>query len=183
MNITETSLPGVLLLEPKQFHDHRGSFFELFRESTFQAIDSSLVWKQDNCSLSRKNVLRGLHFQWPNPQGKLVQALTGEIWDVAVDIRQGSPHYGRWHAEILNDQNRRQLWVPPGFAHGFVVLSDEALVSYKCTAYYDGTADAGIHYLDPDIGIEWPIEDVVLSEKDAKLPLLKELDVARRPQL
>jgi dTDP-4-dehydrorhamnose 3,5-epimerase len=174
MSITETPLPGVLLVEPKKFHDHRGYFFEVFRESTFKEIDATLEWKQDNCSFSHKGVLRGLHYQWPKPQGKLVQALTGTIWDVAVDIRIGSPTFGQWHAEELNEENRRQLWIPPGFAHGFVVLSDSALVSYKCTDYFDAPSDGGIKWDDPDIGIDWPLRDVVVSTKDENLPRLAE---------
>lgn len=176
MSIIETPLAGVLLIEPKQFHDHRGYFFEVFRESTFSEVDPNLTWKQDNCSFSHKGVLRGLHYQWPNPQGKLVQAMQGEIWDVAVDIRKGSPTYGRWHAEILNESNRRQLWIPPGFAHGFVVLSDGALVHYKCTEYFQAENDGGILWTDPEIAVEWPTQDVIISDKDRNLPLLSKAD-------
>ena len=181
MSVSATSLPGVLLIEPKQFHDSRGYFFEMFRESAYASAGMEGPWVQDNCSLSNHGVLRGLHFQWPNPQGKLVQALTGVIWDAAVDIREGSSSYGKWHGEILNETNRRQLWIPGGFAHGFVVLSESALVQYKCTAYYDGAADAGIRWDDPALGIEWPLRDVTVSDKDAGLPLLNDLADARRP--
>lgn len=179
MNIRQTNLDGVLVLEPKKFHDSRGYFLELFRESNFQELGVSESWVQDNCSYSKKAVLRGLHFQNPQPQGKLVQAMAGSIFDVAVDLREGSKTFGSWFGEELNEENRHQLWIPEGFAHGFVVLSDSALVTYKVTAYYHAAGDAGIAWNDPDIDIRWPITDCVLSEKDQGLPFLRDLDPSK----
>ena len=183
MNVIETPIPGVVVLEPRLFHDTRGYFFEMFRENALAEVGLPGPWVQDNCSFSRRGVLRGLHFQWPNPQGKLVQAVNGEIWDVAVDIRVGSATYGKWHGEVLSEANRRQLWVPEGFAHGFVVLSESALVTYKVSAYFDAACDAGVKWDDPGLAIDWPLRDVVVSEKDAGLPRLEQLQVDRSPHV
>ena len=182
MIVHATPIPGVLVFEPKLWHDHRGYFLELFRENAYAEHGLRGPWVQDNASHSPKGVLRGLHFQWPNPQGKLVQALTGEIWDVAVDIRAGSSTYGQWYGETLTEENRKQLWIPEGFAHGFVVLSETALVSYKVTSYFDAKADSGIHWHDPELAIAWPTCDVTVSDKDKGLPLLSELDDIRKPR-
>src|SRR5690554_2869092 len=136
---------------------------------------------QSNLSSSARGVLRGLHYQWPNPQGKLVSVLEGEVYDVAVDIRHGSPRHGQWTAAILSDANRRQLWIPPGFAHGFVALSETALVSYLCTAAYDGAADAAVRWDDPALAIDWPVAGPQLSAKDAAAPRLGDIAPDRLP--
>jgi dTDP-4-dehydrorhamnose 3,5-epimerase len=177
VNVIETSLPGVLIFEPKVFGDERGFFTETFRESVFQQHCPDVRFVQDNQSRSRKGVLRGLHYQYHNPQGKLVRVSRGVVFDVAVDIRAGSPHYGQWTGVVLDDVSHRQLWIPPGFAHGFCVISDEADFVYKCTSYYDAASDSGIAWNDPDVGIAWPElgVDFSLSPKDLVLPRLKDL--------
>jgi len=173
MKITKLPLQGLLLIEPRVFPDPRGSFFEAYREDGLQA-EGVPRFVQDNQSLSAPGVLRGLHYQLDKPQGKLVRALSGAIFDVAVDIRKGSADFGRWHAEVLTAENHKQLYIPPGFAHAFCVMgSDPAAVLYKCTDYYSGAADQrGVIWNDSDVGIEWPVEAPLLSEKDlALLPL------------
>lgn len=183
MKLIETPLPGVLVVEPEVFGDSRGYFFEAYNWAKYQQQGFTDRFVQDNVSLStRKGILRGLHFQWPNPQGKLVSALRGEIFDVAVDIREGSPTFGQWHAVILSEENHRMLFVPKGFAHGFCTLSEEALVTYKCTDFFSKEDDGGIHYLDPTLAIEWPLDDVFLSEKDQNQPLWNDLPPHKRPQ-
>ncbi|MCU0316508.1 MAG: dTDP-4-dehydrorhamnose 3,5-epimerase [Fimbriimonadaceae bacterium] len=172
MRVIETKLPGVLLIMPRVFEDERGFFMEIFHEARYAENAITGPWRQDNLSYSKRGVLRGLHYQNPEPQGKLVSVVAGEVWDVAVDIRQGSPTFGKWHGEILSAENHRQLWVPEGFAHGFVVLSEEALFSYKCTSLYKGNYDSGIRWDDPEIAIEWPITNPLISPKDANLPFL-----------
>jgi len=172
MKIIETSLPGVLIVEPAVFRDPRGYFMETWRQSRYAEADIAAVFVQDNVSYSMKNALRGLHFQNPHPQAKLIQALDGEIFDVAVDIRQGSPTFGKWAGVRLSSGHPRQLYIPEGFAHGFVVLSDTALVAYKCSDYYDPRSETAIAWNDPDIGIEWPVSNPVLSAKDAAAPRL-----------
>jgi dTDP-4-dehydrorhamnose 3,5-epimerase len=181
MKVIETDLPGCLLLEPRVFSDDRGFFFETFNEDRLPALGSAPVFRQGNVSLSKKRVLRGLHYQWPKPQGKLVSVLDGEVWDVAVDIRRGSPTFGRWTAAILSSENRRQFWIPPGFAHGFVTLSERSIFSYLCTATYDASADAGIRWNDAKLAIDWPVSDVALSDKDARAPFLGEVPEDRLP--
>lgn len=169
-------IPEVILVEPRVFADQRGFFLETYKHSDFAAngIPERLV--QDNYSHSKRGVLRGLHYQRPpQAQGKLVMALRGEIFDVAVDIREGSPTYRRWVSAVLSDENLHLLYVPPGFAHGFCVLSEEADVVYKVTAEYAPDLDTGIRWNDPSIGVEWPIEEPTLSQKDAQLPLLREV--------
>lgn len=173
MNIIETSLPGVLVIEPKVFGDKRGFFLETYREDQLIEAGISEKFVQDNHSRSSRGVLRGLHYQLIQPQGKLVRVARGEVFDVAVDVRQGSPTFGQWCGDILNEENMRMMYVPPGFAHGFIVLSDVADLIYKCTDYYHPQSEQGIRWNDPDIGIEWPLSDVNLSEKDASNPLLK----------
>ncbi|WP_347485401.1 dTDP-4-dehydrorhamnose 3,5-epimerase [Vandammella animalimorsus] len=178
MHTCATAIPDVLILEPKVFGDARGFFLESFNARTFaQATGLQLDFVQDNHSRSRKGVLRGLHYQLQQPQGKLVRVVRGAVFDVAVDIRRGSPTFGRWVGVELSEDNQRQLWVPPGLAHGFVVLSDSADFLYKTTDYYAPEHERSIAWNDPDIGIAWPlaehgIEQPQLSEKDAHaLPL------------
>jgi dTDP-4-dehydrorhamnose 3,5-epimerase len=169
MNVIYTSLPGVLLIEPRVFGDQRGFFLEFFHAQRYQdKVGIGLPFVQDNLSRSRQGVLRGLHYQLQHGQGKLVSVIRGEVFDVAVDIRRGSPHFGRWCGAILNDTNHRQLYIPPGFAHGFCVLSELVDFHYKCTDLYHPEDEYGILWNDPAIGIEWPIVDVVLSEKDQR---------------
>ena len=175
MKVTETDLPGVLLIEPRVFADPRGCFFESWNQAAYADAGLHVNFVQGNVSESKCGVLRGLHYQWPSPQGKLISVLQGEVYDVAVDIRRGSPHFGRWMAAILSAENRRQLWIPEGFAHGFVTLSDRAIFSYQCTALYDRVADSGIRWNDARIGIDWPIAEASLSDKDRIAPFLDEI--------
>lgn len=175
MKIEKTSIPDVKLIEPRVFEDNRGYFYEAFRESVLREGGIEVRFVQDNVSKSVRNTLRGLHYQIVNPQAKLVQCLHGKIMDVAVDIRRGSPTFGHYVAAELSSQNKQLLFIPEGFAHGFLVLSDEAVVSYKCSDYYNAAGERGIKWNDPEIGINWNIEHPVLSEKDAQLPLLSEL--------
>lgn len=183
MQIIKTTLPGVLILEPKVFPDARGFFVETYNKERYIDCGIELEFVQDNLSSSTKGVVRGLHYQNPHAQGKLVYVLQGEVWDVAVDIRRGSPHFGRWTAVTLSAENKRQFYVPPGFAHGFCVLSDTALFSYKCTDSYHPECDAGVRWDDPEIGIPWPFAAPLLSEKDQKQPLLREIAAGRLPLL
>ena len=168
----ETDLPGALILEPKVFGDDRGFFMEAWNARRYAELGIPNLFVQDNLSFSAHGVLRGLHFQNPQPQGKLVCVLRGEVFDVAVDIRMGSPSFGRWAGVTLSAENKRQFWVPPDFAHGFVVTGEDALFSYKCTDYYAPDHDGAILWNDPEIGIEWPIETPTLSDKDAAAPPL-----------
>jgi len=172
VEIRKTELPGVLLLIPKVHGDERGRFFESYRADVM-AAQGVPPFVQDNQSLSRRGTVRGLHYQLERPQGKLIRVLRGAIFDVAIDIRVGSPTFGRWAGEVLSAENNLQLWVPAGFAHGFQVLEDQTEVFYKCTDYYSGPADQrGIVWNDPDIGIEWPLGEAILSDKDrVALPL------------
>ena len=163
------------MIEPKIHRDGRGHFAELYQERRYEEAGIPPLFVQDNLSRSTHGVLRGLHYQNPSPQGKLVSALFGEILDVAVDIRPESETYGQWVAESLSGENGFQLWVPPGFAHGFVVTGAVAVVCYKVTSYYDPAGDGSILWNDPDIGIDWPIKEPVLSDKDARAPLLKDV--------
>lgn len=174
MQVKETSLPGVLLIEPRVFHDPRGFFFESFQVERYREAGIREPFVQDNLSHSSRGVLRGLHYQLQHPQGKLVSVVMGEVFDVGVDIRQGSPTFGHWFGHILSDQNHCQMYIPPGFAHGFCVLSGTATFTYKCTDFYAAGDEYGIRWDDPSIGIDWPIDAPVLSEKDAQAPLLKE---------
>ena len=175
MKVIETSLPGCVIIEPAVFGDDRGFFFETWNADRYGEQGLPTKFVQSNVSASARGVLRGLHYQWPNPQGKLVSVLEGEVYDVAVDIRRGSPHFGRWSAVILSAENKRQFWIPEGFAHGFAVLSERAIFSYLCTAQYDRAADAGVRWDDASIGIDWPISEPLLSDKDAKAPLLEDV--------
>ncbi len=177
MKVSKTNLIDCLLIEPRVFKDFRGSFFESFSKLRYQQdalINHEFV--QDNFSSSRKGVLRGLHFQRKNPQGKLVRVSRGKVYDVAVDIRPRSQTFKKWFGLELSEENKFQLWIPPGFAHGFLVLSEEADFEYKCTSYYDPNDEACIRWDDPEIGIKWPvIEDIIVSEKDNNAPYSKDL--------
>ncbi|MBW1930688.1 MAG: dTDP-4-dehydrorhamnose 3,5-epimerase [Deltaproteobacteria bacterium] len=175
------NLPEVIIIEPDVFEDNRGYFLETYQERRYRESGISVGFVQDNLSFSRKSVLRGLHYQLPNEQAKLVQVIKGEIFDVAVDIRKDSPTFGQWTSVVLSDENRRQIFVPAGFAHGFCVLSDIAYVMYKCSDYYAPDSEGGILWSDPDIGIEWPTKEPILSEKDSSYPLLKEIPSDRLP--
>ncbi len=182
MQVTETDLPGVLLIEPKRFGDHRGFFMETWNRARYAEAGLDVEFVQSNLSGSAKGVLRGLHYQYPNPQGKLVQVISGSVFDVAVDIRTGSPTFGQWVGYELSEENHRQLYVPEGFAHGFCVLSEFAVFSYLCTSLYDADADAVVRWDDPEIGIEWPVDDPQLSAKDSQAPLLGSVSSDRLPR-
>jgi len=178
--VTETALPGVKIIEPKVHGDPRGFFIETFQARRYAEIAGiDLPFVQDNHSRSARGVLRGLHAQKQRPQGKLVRCARGEVFDVAVDIDPASPTFGRWVGVVLSDVNQRQFWVPPGYGHGFVVLSEIADFEYKCTDYYDPSDEIGLIWNDPEVGIDWPIKDPLLSAKDQKLPTLAELRAAR----
>lgn len=174
-------LAEVLVLEPRVLRDARGHFLETYSEARYVAAGLDATFVQDNVSRSVRGVLRGLHYQQPNAQGKLVTVLHGSVWDVAVDIRIGSSTFGRWVGVALDAASGRQLWIPPGFAHGFVVTSDEAVFAYKCTTYYDKAADRAIRWDDPTLGIAWPVAAPVLSAKDAAAPLLADVEAAALP--
>lgn len=175
MKFTPLEIPDVILVEPDVFGDARGFFTETYHADKYTAGGVGGPFVQDNFSLSRRGVLRGLHFQRRNPQGKLVFVTRGEVFDVAVDVRRSSPTFGRWVGRLLNDQNHHQMWIPPGFAHGFCVLSEEVEFLYKCTQLYDPASDGGIAWNDPDIGVAWPLPEPALSAKDLKLPRLREV--------
>ena len=178
MKVIQTALPGVLLLEPKVFGDARGFFLESWNRQTFAGLGLDLDFVQDNHSRSAKGVLRGLHYQLNEPQGKLVRVVSGAVFDVAVDVRRSSPHFGQWVGYELSADNRCMLWIPPGFAHGFLVLSEVADFLYKTTAYYAPQWDRGIRWDDPRIGVQWPLEGApTLSAKDQVQPLLKDAEV------
>lgn len=184
MKITETALPGVLIVEPKVFGDARGFFKESFhagRYAEHHIPGKGLSFVQDNHSRSRKGVLRGLHFQLKHPQGKLVSVVTGSVFDVAADVRVDSPTYRKWVGVELSAENHRQLWVPPGYAHGFCVLSDIADFQYKCTDFYRPEDEGGIVWNDPDLAIEWPVDAPLVSDKDRLLPSLARATSAQLP--
>jgi len=175
---TKTSLEGVYVIEPTIFGDERGYFMETYHAEEFKEAGLDLNFVQDNQSKSKKGVLRGLHFQYTQPQGKLVRAIKGEVFDVAVDLRKDSSTYGKWEGVILSEENKKQFYVPDGFAHGFLVLSDEAEFTYKCTDFYNAADEGGILWNDPEIGIDWPIDgiEVSLSEKDEKWKSFKDTE-------
>lgn len=176
MKVSKTKLEDCVIVEPTCFGDERGFFLETFQAARYADLAGiTLPFVQDNHSRSSKGVLRGLHFQRTKPQGKLVRVVRGKVYDVAVDIRKGSATYGQWEAVILSEENKTQFWVPPGFAHGFLVLSEIADFEYKCTDYYDPSDEASLLWDDPDLNIPWPIESPKLSEKDASAPLLANL--------
>ncbi len=178
MKVTCTPLAGLLIIEPKVFGDERGFFLETWSRQRYQEAGINADFVQDNISFSRRGVLRGLHFQNPQPQGKLVYVLQGEVFDVAVDVRQGSPTFGRWHGTDLSAENKRQFWVPPGFAHGFCVTSETALFAYKCTELYAPQHEKAIRWDDPTLAIDWPVTAPQVSDKDRLAPLLADLDPA-----
>ena len=176
----ETKIKDLYIIEPKVFGDNRGYFMETYSKKDFDEAGLTMTFVQDNESKSSKGVLRGMHFQTKHTKGKLVRVTKGSVYDVAVDLRKGSPTYGQWEGVLLTDENKKQFYVPEGFAHGFLVLSDEAVFNYKCTDFYAPEYDGGLLWNDPDVGIEWPlegIEEVLLSEKDKKQKRLKELDL------
>ena len=183
MKVIETNLPGVLILEPRVFGDARGFFQETWQRERYRQAGIEADFVQDNLSFSGRGVLRGLHFQNPNAQGKLVQVLQGEVFDVAVDIRRGSPTFGQWASVTLSSDNKRQFYVPPDFAHGFCVISETALFSYKCTDLYNPEAECAIRWDDPAIGIDWPVTNPSLSEKDEKALALHQLPEERLPTI
>ena len=166
MIIKPAPLDGMLIIEPSVFEDERGYFLETHHFQRFQSANIDCTFVQDNLSFSKKNVLRGLHYQKTKPQSKLIQAVTGGIFDVAVDLRQDSSTFGRWFGCVLSEENKRQLFVPQGFAHGFYVLSASAHVAYKCSDYYDPDDEGGLLWSDPDIAIDWPVKNPILSAKD-----------------
>lgn len=177
MKVTATVLPEVLLIEPRLFPDGRGHFFETWMQSRYHENGMPLTFVQDNFSRSVGNTLRGLHYQEPNAQGKLITVFAGRVFDVAVDIRRGSPRFGQWVGVELDGQKPQQLWIPPGFAHGFCVLSESADLFYKCTDFYSPSTERFIRWDDPDLRIEWPVEAPVLSDKDAAAPRLADAPV------
>lgn len=183
MNVIETRLPGVVIVEPRIFRDDRGYFLETWSRANYGTKGLPVVFAQDNLSVSAVGVLRGLHFQFPTAQGKLVSVIRGRVWDVAVDIRVGSPSFGHWVGETLDAENGRQLYIPGGFAHGFLVIGDEpAIFAYKCTEGYDPRGQCSIAWDDPDLAISWPIASPLLSPKDAEAPRLREIPADRLPQ-
>lgn len=179
-NFIETEIPDLYIIEPAVFGDARGYFMETYNKNDFFAAGLTMEFVQDNESKSRKGVLRGLHFQTKHTQGKLVRATEGEVFDVAVDLRVGSPTFGQWKGVVLSKENKRQFYVPEGFAHGFLVLSEEAVFNYKCTDYYAPEYDSGLLWNDEEVGVQWPlegIEEVLLSDKDKIQKTLKELEI------
>jgi len=182
MKRLETDLPGVLILEPDVFPDDRGFFLETWNKAGYEELGIKADFVQDNLSCSDRGVLRGLHYQNPRQQAKLVQVLQGEVLDVAVDIRVGSPTFGRWASVALSAENRRQVYVPEGFAHGFAVLSESALFAYKCSDFYSPESEGGVIWNDPDLGIDWCIESPILSGKDVHYPPLREIPPDSLPQ-
>ena len=175
MKILNTSLPGVLLIEPQVFGDDRGFFMEAFSVARYAEIGIRCPFVQDNVSRSQRGVLRGIHWQHPHGQAKLVSVLEGEVFDVAVDLRAGSPTFGKWAGQLLSAGNKRQLYIPAGFGHGFLVTADVALFCYKCTDYYDPQSERAVLWNDPSIGIEWPATNMLLSEKDRRAARLSDI--------
>lgn len=180
MKVEKTALPGVVIIEPRVFKDERGFFLETFRACDYNVLlEPGQAFVQDNHSHSKLGVLRGLHLQTRKPQGKLVRVVRGEIFDVAVDVDPSSSNFGRWFGITLTAENQKQLYIPPGMAHGFQVLSNLADVEYKCTDYYDPGGESGLIWNDPDVGIDWPLERANLAEKDQQLPTLASLSAAQ----
>lgn len=179
MIVTRCDISGLLVVEPKLIGDARGFFLEMWNERRYGESGLDARFVQDNVSLSRRGILRGLHYQNPNAQGKLVSVLAGEVFDVAVDLRRSSPTFGKWHGLTLSGETKRQFFIPPGFAHGFLVTSDQALFHYKCTALYSPKDELTLMWNDPDLNIDWPVQTPLLSEKDKHGLRLKELPVDR----
>ena len=176
IKVTKCAIEGLCVIEPSVFGDARGYFMETYNQRDMEEAGLNMVFVQDNQSMSVKGVLRGLHYQKEHPQGKLVRVICGEVFDVAVDLRPGSETYGQWHGEILSAENKRQFYIPEGFAHGFYVLSDEAEFCYKCTDFYHPGDEGGIRWDDPTVGVKWPLIEgapLIMSEKDQKWPTLK----------
>ena len=182
INITKTKLPSVLIVEPKVYGDERGYFMELYHTKKYRRAGIEAPFVQDNLSVSKRGCLRGLHYQFPNSQGKLVWVLQGSVFDVVVDIRQGSPTFGHWVGTEISDKNKRQVWVPPGFAHGFCVTSESAAFLYKCTDFYAPQQEHSILWNDPTLNIKWPVESPTLSPKDQNGQLLGDVDPADLPR-
>ena len=183
MKGSETKLPGVLVVEPDVYGDERGFFLETWSAKRYAEAGLPQTYVQDNMSFSTKGILRGLHLQHPKGQGKLVHVIAGEVFDVAVDVRVGSPTFGHWDGVLLSSDNRKQIYIPPGFAHGFCVTGESALFAYKCTELYHRETELGVIWNDPDIGIDWPIAEPMLSKKDAAFPKLSEIDPSKLPPL
>lgn len=181
MKVTPTRLPDVLLVEPQRFGDQRGYFMETHQQRRYAEAGIGATFVQDNISFSRRNTLRGLHYQHPGGQAKLVQVLAGEIFDVAVDVRRGAPTFGRWVGVTLNADRPQQLFIPAGFAHGFCVLSDTALFLYKCSTYYAPQNEGGVVWNDPALDIRWPVDDPLLSDRDRDFPPLAQVAADRLP--
>src|SRR5437867_9397155 len=179
MKVTTCEISGLLILEPKVFTDNRGFFLEIFNQTRYREAGLRADFVQDNLSFSGRGILRGLHFQNPKPQGKLLQVLQGEVFDVAVDVRRSSPTFGKWHGLMLYGENKRQFYIPPGFAHGFLVTSESALFQYKCTEFYSPKDEVAIRWDDPAIGIQWPMKDPLLSERDIKALRLQDVPAER----
>lgn len=177
IKVTSCGMEGLYVIEPTVFYDERGYFVETYNQKDFEEAGLTMVFVQDNQSMSVKGVLRGLHYQKQYPQGKLVRVVKGAVFDVAVDLRDGSTTYGKWHGVELSAENKKQFYIPEGFAHGFLVLSEEAEFAYKCTDFYHPGDEGGLIWNDPTIGVKWPIEDgqrLIISEKDQKWGQLKE---------
>jgi dTDP-4-dehydrorhamnose 3,5-epimerase len=181
MKVIENPMPDLYLIEANSFPDDRGWFLVAYGARAYEEL-GPFKWEQDNVSQSSRSVLRGLHFQHPNDQLKLVQVLHGAVYDAVVDVRVGSPTFGKWYGVELSSENHLQLLVPEGFAHGFVVISETAVVYYKAQGKYDPSAECGIRWDDPEIGIEWPVSSPILNERDQNLPLLSEVDRSKMPQ-
>lgn len=176
MNVYQAEIADIFIIEPKKFEDKRGYFFESFKQNDFNSKISSIHFVQENQSLSKKGTFRGLHYQLKKPQGKLVSVVKGKVLDIAVDVRKHSPNFGKSFSMEIDDINHTMLYIPPGFAHGFCVLSEYAIFQYKCTDYYDPADEFGIHWDDEDLGLSLPKSEIVISEKDQKLPKLKNID-------
>jgi dTDP-4-dehydrorhamnose 3,5-epimerase len=183
MKISQISLEGVFIIEPDVFSDERGFFLETYNQKRYQEFDIPSTFVQDNLSFSVKNTLRGLHYQIKKPQAKLVQVVAGEVFDVAVDLRPDSATFGKWAGIHLSAKYRQQVFIPKGFAHGFCVLSDSAVFTYKCSNFYDPDSEKGILWSDPDLNIDWPVKDPIISQKDQNLPRLSEIQPQSLPHL
>jgi dTDP-4-dehydrorhamnose 3,5-epimerase len=181
MKVIETELDGVLIIEPEVFNDARGHFLETYNQNRYRECGIISDFVQDNLSFSKKGTLRGLHYQYPKGQAKLVNVAHGKVYDVTVDIRKGSPSFGKWFATHLSEENKRQLFIPAGFAHGFYAVSDYAVFTYKCSDYYAPDCEGGVLWSDPDLSIDWPVKDPLISAKDAQNPLLKDILVKNLP--
>jgi dTDP-4-dehydrorhamnose 3,5-epimerase len=181
MRVIGTSIRDVMILEPRVFEDARGYFMETYQKKRYKDAGVNVDFVQDNLSCSRQNTLRGLHFQHPHGQAKLVQVLQGEVYDVAVDVRMGSPTFGKWCAARLSAENKRQMFIPAGFAHGVCVLSDTTILHYKCSDYFIPACENGVFWRDAELGIEWPVREAIVSEKDAAYPCLADIAPGRLP--